>query len=817
MKISYNWLKNYIDIDLEPSKVSEILTNIGLEVEGMESFESVKGGLKGFVIGKVITCEKHSNANTLSVTTVDIGGDSLLNIVCGAPNVAAGQNVVVAPIGTTIYSDNDSIKIKKSKIRGEKSEGMICAEDELGLGSGHDGIMVLENEVKLGMPAKDYFNLPTDIIFDIGLTPNRIDGASHYGVARDLVAYLSQDNKIKLTKPSVKKFKTENTNLTINVEVEKTDACHRYSAVTISGIEVKESPDWLKTALISIGLTPINSIVDITNYVLHETGQPLHAFDAEYITGNKVIVKTLAKSTKFITLDNEERELDNADLMICNENEGMCIAGVFGGAESGVTEKTKNIFLESAYFNPISIRKTARRHGLNTDASFRFERGTDPNNTIYALKRAALLIKEIAGGTISSEIVDIYPEPVKDFKVELSYANVNRLIGNEIGKETIKIILDALDIKITKEDDDNLTLMVPSYRVDVKREADVIEEILRIYGYNFVSIDNHVNSTITHSQKPIKTNMRNLVSDLLSSNRYNEAMTNSLTKSTYYTNNNTFKEDNLVKIFNPLSQDLNSMRQTLLYGGLETIAYNTNRQNPDLRLYEFGQCYFYNKDEENDNHVKNYDEEEHLSIFLTGNYNSTNWNQEETIASFYQLKSIVEQILSRLGFSFKKIVTEEFSNNIFANALRLKYNNKTIAEYGVVAVNQLKLTGINQEVFYADLYWDKIFSSLKKHKVLFEGLPKFPAVKRDLALIVDKSVKFETIRQLAHKADKKLIRKITIFDVFEGKNIPEGKKSYAVSFLIQDVTKTLNDKYIEKIMSKLINTYERELGAEIRK
>ncbi len=817
MKISYKWLKNYIDIDIEPARLSEILTNIGLEVEGISTFESIKGGLRGFVIGRVITCDKHSNANSLSVTTVDVGEPDLLKIVCGAPNVAAGQNVIVAPVGTTIYTEDDSFKIKKSKIRGEVSEGMICAEDELGLGKGHDGIMVLEDDIKAGIPAKDYFKVSDDIIFDIGLTPNRIDGASHYGVARDLAAYFSQDHKVKLEKPYVNNFKVDNDNRHIDVIIENEEACHRYSGLTISGIEVKESPEWLKNYLLSIDLKPINNVVDITNFVLHEIGQPLHAFDADYIKENKVIVKTLSKGTSFTTLDEEERKLDANDLMICNESEGMCIAGVFGGAKSGVTNNTKDIFLESAYFNPVYVRKTARRHGLNTDASFRFERGVDPNITVYALKRAALLIKELAGGNISSNIVDIYPNPVKNFKIDITFANINRLIGNEIDKESIKHILTSLEIQISKEDDKGLTVLVPPYRVDVKREADIIEEILRIYGYNYVAITGHVNSTITHSPKPDENKLRNVIAELLSNNGFNEIMANSLTKASYYDDNNIYKNEHLVKIYNPLSQDLNSMRQSLLYGGLEAIAYNINRKNQDLKLYEFGKCYFYNKDVDDNNPIKKYYEEQHFSIFISGNKNVESWNTKQESISFYDLKANIELVLKRLGFDFSKIESEEFSNDIFSLALRLKYNNKIIVEYGIVSAKQLKTSDINQEVFYGDLYWDNIFRSLKKHKVQFEELAKFPAVKRDLALIVDKKVKFEDIRKLASKAEKKLIRKISIFDVFEGKNIPEGKKSYAVSFIIQDMTKTLNDKYIERIMSKLIKTYEKELGAEIRK
>ncbi len=816
MKISYNWLKEYIDIDMDTNKVSEVLTDIGLEVEGLETYESIKGGLEGFVIGEVITCEKHPNAKKLSLTTVNVGGADLLNIVCGAPNVAAGQKVVVATVGTTIYSDDESFKIKKSKIRGEESFGMICAEDELGLGKGHDGILVLDADAKVGMLAKDFFNISSDTIFEIGLTPNRVDGSSHYGVARDLAAYISQNQKVNLRKPIVANFKIDTAENPIQVEVENKEACHRYSGLTIYGIKVSESPEWLKNRLQSIGLSPINNIVDITNFVLHELGQPLHAFDADKIKGNKVVVKTLPKDTPFTTLDEVERKLSGNDLMICNESEAMCIAGVFGGIGSGVVNDTTNIFLESAYFNPVSVRKTAKFHGLNTDASFRFERGTDPNITVYALKRAALLIQELAGGTINSDIFDYYPEPVQDFKIKVSYANVDRLIGNKIEKETIKHILEALEIKIVNETEEGITVLVPPYRVDVQREADIIEEILRIYGYNYVTMSKHVNSTITHYKSPDEHKMKNMVADMFAANGFNEMMCNSLTKAAYYTDLETMPAETLVKIFNPLSQDLNVMRQTLLFGGLETIAYNANRRNADLKLFEFGNCYFYHKDKDVTEPVRKYEHEQRTAIFITGNKNPNNWITQEQPSSFYEIKTYVDMLFSRLGYSAARFEVSEISNEIFAVGLEYKLNKKTLVSFGIVSNGLTSKFDIENEVYYAEINWDIVFKYLRNHKVSFTELSKFPEVKRDLSMIVDKQLKFEQLQKVAFKTEKKLLRHINIFDVFEGKNIPEGKKSYAVSFYLQDATKTLNDKYIDKVMNGLIKAFERELDAEIR-
>lgn len=815
MKISYNWLQQYLNINLPPARLSEILTNIGLEVENMEEYNPIKGGLEGFVIGEVKTCLKHPNAKTLSHTTVDVGTE-VLDIVCGAPNVAAGQKVVVATIGTTVYLGDNSIKIKKSKIRGENSHGMICAEDELGMGSGHDGIMVLDQDAKPGLLAKDFFNIKSDLIFEIGLTPNRIDAASHYGVARDLAAYLAQDHKVDLQKPPISNFKIDNKNRPVAVSIENEEACHRYSGLTISNIEVKESPEWLTTHLKAIGLKPINNVVDVTNFVLHELGQPLHAFDLEKVKGDKIIVRTLAEGTVFKSLDEQERKLSADDLMICNEEEGMCIAGVFGGIDSGVTISTKNIFIESAYFNPVWVRKTARRHGLNTDSSFRFERGTDPNITVFALKRAALLIKELAGGEISSDIVDLYPEPVKPFKVTLTYKNLDRLIGNSIERDNIKTILKSLDMEITSDREEGLKLLVPPYRVDVQRECDVIEEILRIYGYNFIEVSQHVNSTITHYKKPDEHKLKNTIADMLSSNGFNEAMTNSLTKAAYYENLESYPASNLVNIHNPLSIDLNVMRQTLLFGGLETVAYNANRKNNSLKLYEFGNCYF-KSDKEDHDPLRKYSQQQQLALFISGNKSDLSWSQPERESTFFELKSYVNLVLSRLGVDEKGISTEEFSNDIFDIALRMTFNQKLIVEYGMVHGKLLKQFEIDQEVFYADIRWDALTKGLKGKHVNFSELPKYPAVKRDLAMILDDKVKFEDIRSLALKAEKKLLRDVSIFDVYQGKNIPEGKKSYAVSFILQDMTQTLNDKYISRIMDKLADSFEKELGAEIRK
>ncbi|PLX14158.1 MAG: phenylalanine--tRNA ligase subunit beta, partial [Marinilabiliales bacterium] len=718
-------------------------------------------------------------------------------------------------VGATLYSGDEEFKIKKAKMRGEPSEGMICAEDEIGLGTSHDGIMVLDDAAKIGMPAKEYFKIETDTVFEIGLTPNRIDGASHIGTARDLAAFLSQTKEITLTKPSVDNFKVDNRNLPIDIIVEDKVACPRYTGVTVTNVNVGPSPEWLQNRLKAIGLNPINNLVDISNYVLHETGQPLHFFDADQIDGNKVIIKTLPEGTSFITLDEVDRKLSSEDLMICNEKNGMCIAGVFGGIKSGVTENTKNVFIESAHFNSVYIRKTAKRHDLHTDASFRFERGSDPNVTEYALKRAALLIKEITGGEISSEIVDVYPEAVQDYNVDLTFKNLKRLIGKEIEKEKVKSILKSLDIKIVDEDEVKLSLKIPTYRVDVQREADVIEEVLRIYGYNNVEISEHVNSSLSYSQKPDKEVIQNTISDILTANGFNEIMCNSLTKEDYYNNLESYKPENLVKIFNPLSNDLNAMRQTLLFGGLESISYNRNRRNPDLKLYEFGNCYFLNKSE-NENLLKKYNEEKHLALFVTGNKTEENWIVNAEPTSFFLLKSFIENILLRLGFDLNQISADDISSDILTEGLSYHYNQNKIAEFGMVSKKILRSFDIDTNVYFAEFAWNQVIKRSAKNNIRYTEIPKYPEVRRDLALLIDKSVKFSEIKDLANKTEKKLLRKVSLFDVFEGEKLGANKKSYAVSFILQDENKTLTDKQIDKIMNNFIRVFEKELNAQIR-
>jgi phenylalanyl-tRNA synthetase beta chain len=816
MNISYRWLKDYINLDYTANEVAAFLTQIGLEVGSMEEVETIKGGLKGLVIGEVMTCERHPDSDHLSKTTVNVGNGEVLPIVCGAPNVAAGQKVVVATVGTSLYDGENEFKIKKSKIRGEVSEGMICAEDEIGLGTSHDGIMILDPSAVPGTPASQYFKIESDYVLEVDLTPNRIDSASHIGIARDLAAYIKQKHPISYSRPSVEAFKVDNLSLQIPVSVLNTEACPRYSGVTISNVTVKESPEWLKNKLKLIGLKPINNIVDVTNFVLFETGQPLHAFDAAEIKGGKVIVRTAGANTKFVTLDGIEREMHPDDLLICNESDGMCIAGVFGGIHSGVKATTTSIFLESAWFDSVYIRKTARRHILSTDASFRFERGTDPNGPIYALKRAALLIKEVAEGEISSEIIDIYPNPVEDFKVDVSYANIKRLIGVDLGKEKIKQILDALEIRIENETETGLSLLVPPYRVDVKREVDVIEEILRIYGYNNIALPTQVNSSLQYSVKPNPTKLRNLIAEMLTAQGFSEIWSNSLTKTSYYEGNAVFPIESTVKLFNPLSSDLGSMRQTLLYGGLESIAHNANRKNPDLRLYEFGNCYFFNGSSLKENPIRNYREEEHLALFVTGDKEAANWSNPANKTSFFLLKSYAENVLKRMGFSVLNLKAEGFSNAVISEGIQYSINGKKLVEFGVVSGKTLKSFSIENPVYFADFYMDVLFIELKNNKVLFAELPKYPEVRRDLALLLDKNIHYNQLRDLAFRSERKLLQSVDLFDVYEGKGVPEGKKSYAISYILRDDEKTLNDKQIEKIMQKLVSTYERELGAQLR-
>jgi phenylalanyl-tRNA synthetase beta chain len=816
MKISYNWLKQYVNLNLEPEKLSEILTSIGLEVGGIEKFESIKGGLSGLVIGEVKTCKAHPNSDHLSLTTVDLGDGAETPIVCGAPNVAAGQKVVVATVGTTLYSGDESFVIKKSKIRGEESLGMICAEDEIGVGSSHDGIMVLPNDVQVGIPAANYFNIENDVVFEVDLTPNRIDAGSHIGVARDIVAFLKQTQDITYALPDVSHFEIDNTNLPIKVKVENTEACLRYAGISLTDLKVADSPEWLQNRLKSIGLNPINNVVDVTNFVLHELGQPLHAFDANCIKGNQVVVKTLENNTPFTTLDEQERKLDANDLMICNESEGMCIAGVFGGLTSGVSEKTTSIFLESAYFNPVYVRKTARRHGLNTDASFRFERGVDPNITLVALKRAALLIKELAGANISSDIVDVYPNPVTDFEVQLRLKQVERLIGEKLSSEKVTQILEALEINIVHFDGETYTLKVPPYRVDVQREADVIEEILRIYGYNTVPIYEQVNATLAYAPKPDPNVQKDIIANQLTSVGFNEMMANSLTKASYYESLQGFNKEQTVTLANPLSQDLNAMRQTLLFGALEAVAFNSNRQNPDLKLFEFGNVYALTGKNDIQNPLQAYTQGERIALVVSGFRAPESWMVKQEQVSFYFLKKTVENVLGRLGVQLDKVSSTYFSNELFAEGLMLEYNKMPLATLGLVSRKIRKQFDLKQEVFFAEIDWDKLLKAVRNYKVEFTELSKFPEVRRDLSLLLNKEVAFDDLKNEAFKLEKKLLKSVSLFDVYEGKNLDDDKKSYALSFVMQDESKTLTDKQIDKIMNAMIRNFEQNFGAKLR-
>jgi len=824
MRISYNWLKEYLEIKLSPEVLSELLTDCGLEVEGLEKWESVKGGMKGIVIGEVKTCEKHPDADRLSVTTVDIGGENPLAIVCGAPNVATGQKVVVATVGTVLYDGDESFEIKKAKLRGQPSEGMICAEDEIGQGKDHDGIMVLDSDVKVGTQAAEYFSIEEDHVFEIGLTPNRTDAMSHIGVARDIKAVLENSDyangkkdKRELKIPSVKSFITENTSRNIPVIVENPEACPRYAGVTISGIEVKESPSWLKNRLNAIGLRPINNIVDISNYVLHETGQPLHAFDADDITGNQVVVKKMAKGTKFITLDEVERELAANDLMICNTREGMCIGGVFGGIISGVTEKTNSIFLESAYFDPVHIRKTSKYHDLQTDASFRFERGADPEMTIYALKRASLLIKELAGGTISSEIKDSYPEKFKKLNLEVHWKNIDRLIGKPIGKEAIINILKALEFEIINENGKGLNLNVPLYRVDVTREVDVIEEILRIYGYNNVELQSKILSSISPAKKPDPENIKNTLTEYLSSSGFTEIMNNSLTKSSYYEENTDFETSDSVQIVNPLSRDLNVMRQSLLFGGLESILHNQNRKIDDLKLFEFGQVYSRNTNANQGQSVtEKYNEAYHLGLFYTGRKDPESWHTNDESVDLFGLKSICHNLLIRIGVTIEKLDYTDGSPAFFQQGMTYKSGHQIAMKIGLVSEKLLNKFDIKQPVYYAEINMGLLLNIVGKNKISYTKIPKFHEVRRDLALLLDKGIAYSEIEMIAFETERNILKRVNLFDVYEGKNIEPGKKSYAVSFTLQDEEKTLTDKVIDKVMNKLIQAYQKRLKATIR-
>ncbi len=822
MKISYNWLKQYTNCSLSPEETADLLTFSGLEVEGIEKIESVKGGLEGVLIGEVKTCEKHPDADRLKVTTVDVGQSELLQIVCGAANVAAGQKVPVATVGTKIWtSETEFFEIKKSKIRGVASEGMICAEDELGLGNSHDGIMVLNPETKVGMLAKDYFQIEDDYCLEIGLTPNRSDAASHLGVARDLLAALNvrQNSSLKIEYPSVENFKVDNTTLPFTVKVENTVDCPRYSGIAIKGITVKESPDWLKNKLKTVGLRSINNIVDITNFVLMEMGQPLHAFDASQIPNRQVIVKQLPKDTKFTTLDEVERTLAGTELMICSTEGGMCIAGVFGGLKSGVNEQTTDVFLESAYFNPVSIRKTSKLHGLKTDASFRYERGGDPNITIYALKRAALLIKELAGGEIASEIIDVYPESIVNKEIKYSLKNLNAFAGKEIPVEMVKNILHSLEMPFKKISEDELLVSIPTNKVDVTRPCDLTEEILRIYGYNNIEIGEQLNSCLSYTKKPNPEKIQNIIADLLSDNGFSEIMNNSLSKAEYYENNPEFEEQSIVKILNPLSKELSVMRQTLVYSGLEVIAYNLNRKIANQKLYEFGKIYKKNaKADEKSSVTQKYQETKNLCLFMTGLQNPVNWKTESPKTDFYYLKSYAERIFKRLRIDLSKYAQETVENTTFGNAVAYKHKDsgKYLATVGVLHPKLLQKFDIKQEVFCAEINWDLVLKNLPNKEVEFRELPKFPEVKRDLALVVNKEVSFESFLKLANETEKHLLKKVSLFDIYEGDKIEKGKKSYAISFVLQDEEKTLTDKQIESVMSKLAKNFEEKLGAKIR-
>jgi phenylalanyl-tRNA synthetase beta chain len=807
MNISYNWLKNYLHLNLPVEEVSQLLTDTGLEVEGVKEVESVKGGLKGIVIGEVMTKIQHPNADRLSLTTVNIGEDEPLQIVCGAPNVAVGQKVPVATVGTWLYDDDNKFKIKKGKIRGEASLGMICAEDELGLGKGHDGIMVLDSSAKVGMLASEYFKLESDIVFEIGLTPNRSDAMGHIGVARDLLTVLNhRGSKLTMCKPSTKEFKVDNTSKTIAIEVKDNELCPRYSGVTICGITIADSPEWLQNKLKAIGVAPINNVVDITNYVLHEIGQPLHAFDLAKVEGNKVVVATIEEKTKFTTLDEVERELSASDLMINNADKPMCIAGVFGGLDSGVSEKTTDIFLESAYFNPVSVRKSAKRHNLSTDASFRFERGCDPNATVYALKRAALLITEICGGEVSSEVIDIYPNKIEHFAVELTYSKMDSLIGEIIDREVVKAILTDLEIEIANENPNGLSLLVPPFRADVQREVDVIEEVLRIYGFNTVAIPLKLNTTISYADGVNPEQIKNIISDLLSSTGFNEAMNNSLTKGKYTALIPELDIAQNVEILNPLSQDLNVMRQSLLFSGLENIAYNQNRRNADVKFYEFGKTY--HKTEEGN--IEN----QHLQILVSGKVKAENWDTNADKADFYFIKEKVEHILSRLGV--KKIKSESINTHGFAEGLMYKFKKKRLVCFGRLDTKLCKSFGVKSEVYAADFNWDLILELVGYTKIKYQEVSKFPEVRRDLSLLIDQSVSFDELQKIAKQADNKILKEVNLFDVYEGGKLPEGKKSYALSFIMADDTKTLTDKYVDKVMEKLIKSFTDKAGAALR-
>ncbi|MBO7458753.1 MAG: phenylalanine--tRNA ligase subunit beta [Paludibacteraceae bacterium] len=823
MNISYNWLKRYINLPDDAQTVAKILTSIGLEVGTVETVETIRGGLRGLVVGEVLTCVPHPNSDHLHLTTVNIGEGEPLPIVCGAPNVAAGQKVIVATIGTVLYDGDQSFTIKKGKLRGEDSFGMICAEDEIGVGTDHAGIIVLPADTPVGMQARDYYHVEDDTIIEVDITPNRSDAASHYGVARDLYAYYkAHGQNIALNKPSVEAFKVDNNELPISVTIDAPDACPRYTGVSIKGVTVKESPEWLKNSLLAIGLRPINNIVDVTNFVLHECGQALHAFDADKIKGNAIHVRYARKGEKFVTLDSVEREMNERDLMIANANEAMCIAGVFGGLESGVTENTKNVFLESAYFDPVTIRKTSRRHQLQTDASFRYERGCDPNNTLYVLKRAALLMQEVAGGQIAMNVTDNGQTSFAPWDVTIDINRVNSLIGKAIGEETIETILTALEIEIKSKKDAIWQLAVPRYRVDVQRECDVVEDILRIYGYDNIEFPEKLNTSLAYGVKPNPEQLRRRIAEQLTAQGFNEILNNSLTKVSYYEPLQQMPLAQCVKIMNPLSQDLGVMRQTLLFGGLESIARNANRKNSDLKFYEFGSCYHYKanpaaREHNPENPLIEYSEEPHLGLWLTGNKTAQSWVRREEKTTFYQLHAYINNILLRLGVDLAKVTVERLDNELFSDGLVIKAaNGKALGFIGIVNRKQLKAFDIDQEVYYADLDWNQLLKQNKQYKPLIVDLPKYPEVKRDFALLVDKGIEFADLARAAFATERKLLKNVYLFDVYEGKNLETGKKSYALSFILQDAENTLKDTQIDNIMNRLKKAFEDQFHATLR-
>lgn len=820
MNISYNWLKRYIETDLPAEEVARILTDIGLEVEGFEKIETVKGGLQGVVVGQVVTCTDHPDSDHLHVTTVDVGTGEPLQIVCGAANCRAGLKVLCATVGAVLYPNggDEEFKIKRSKIRGVESLGMLCAEDELGIGPSHEGIVELPADAPVGMAAREYLRVEDDYLIEIGLTPNRVDAASHIGVARDLTAYLrSRGERTEVKWPDVSAFAVDNHDLPVAIRVENHEACPRYVGVTVSGCKIGPSPEWMQNCLRAAGINPKNNLVDITNFVLFELGQPLHAFDAAKIEGREVVVRTCAEGTPFVTLDGVERKLTDKDLMICSAERPMCIAGVFGGLDSGISETTTDVFIESAYFNPVWVRKTAKRFGLNTDSSFRFERGIDPNLQVYAAKRAALLMKELAGGTISSEITDICPVPAADFVFDVSFARINALIGKEIPQQTVRTILAALDVKILSEQEGRLTVAVPPYRVDVQREADLIEDILRIYGYNNVEVPSRVRSTLSYAPKPDRSKLMNLAADFLTDNGFTEIMSNSLTKAAYYEGLAACPPERCVRILNPLSADLNVLRQTLLFNMLEAVCLNINHKNGDLKLYEFGNCYFYDEAKRTEeNHLAAYSEEYRLAIAVTGIATPQSWNTKPEKASFFTLRAVAEKLLRRFGIDIYALKSEPTQSDLFAEGLTMSLNGKELLQIGVVSGKLRRLTDVKQEVYYLEMNFDALVRSTKKHRIAAEELSKFPEVKRDLALLVDRDVTFAALRSVALATERKLLKNVSLFDVYEGDKLPEGKKSYALSFILEDKTRTLDDKTIERVMANLTRQFEQQCGAQVR-